>query len=37
MKFDVSSIKVLDDAIALVRQRPEMFVGVGEVQPEFLV
>ena len=36
MKFDVSTIKVLDDAIALVQQRPEMFVGVGEVQPEFL-
>jgi hypothetical protein len=36
MKCDVSSIKVLDDAVALVRQRPEMFVGVGEVQPEFL-
>ena len=35
MKCDISSIKVLDDAVALVRQRPEMFVGVGEVQSEF--
>jgi predicted TIM-barrel fold metal-dependent hydrolase len=36
MKYDVSSIKVLDDAIAFVRRRPEMFVGVAEVQPELL-
>jgi hypothetical protein len=36
MKYDASSIKVLDDPIAFIRQRPEMFVGVAEVQPEFL-
>jgi hypothetical protein len=37
--YDSSSIKVLDDAITLVRRRPELFVGRGaaEVQPEFLV
>jgi hypothetical protein len=36
MKYDASSIKVLDDPIAFIRRRPEMFVGVVEVQPEFL-
>jgi len=36
MKYDASSIKVLDDPIAFIRRQPEMFVGVAEVQPEFL-
>ena len=36
MKYDASSIKVLDDPLTFIRQRPEMFVGVAEVQPEFL-
>jgi DNA gyrase/topoisomerase IV subunit B len=36
MKYDASSIKVLDDPIAFIRRRPEMFVGVVEAQPEFL-
>jgi hypothetical protein len=36
MKYDASSIKVLDDPVAFIRQRPEMFVGLAQVQPEFL-
>jgi hypothetical protein len=36
MKYDPSSIKVLDDAIGLVRRRPEMFIGTGVARPEFL-
>jgi hypothetical protein len=36
MKYDASSIKVLDDPIAFIRRRPEMFIGVAEAQPEFL-
>jgi len=34
MKYD--AIKVLDDPIAFIRRRPEMFVGAAKVQPEFL-
>jgi DNA gyrase/topoisomerase IV subunit B len=36
MKYDASSIKVLDDPVAFIRQRPEMFVGLAQGQPEFL-
>jgi hypothetical protein len=36
MKYDASSIEVIDDPIAFIRRRPEMFIGVAEVRPEFL-
>ena len=36
MKHDASSIKVLDDAIGLIRRRPEMFIGTSVARPEFL-
>jgi hypothetical protein len=36
MKYDASSIAVIDDPVAFIRRRPAMFVGPGEVRPEFL-
>lgn len=37
MEHDASSIRVIDDPVAFIRRRPEMFVGSGEVRPELLV
>jgi hypothetical protein len=36
VKYDASSIRVIDDPVAFIRRRPEMFVGSGVVQPSFL-
>jgi hypothetical protein len=36
MKYDVTSIGVIDDPVAFIRRRQEMFVGPGVVRPEFL-
>lgn len=35
--YNPSQIKIIDDAISLIRRRPEMFVGEGDVRPAFLV
>jgi hypothetical protein len=37
VKYDASSIQILDDPVAFVRRRPEWFVGSDEVRPGFLV
>ena len=36
MKYDASSIGAIDDPVAFVRRRMEMFVGSGPLRPEFL-
>lgn len=36
MKYDTTSIEVIDDPVAFIRRRPEMFVAPGVVRPELL-